>query len=42
LTEAEYPAPDGSGRIGLARAIIGLVQGVALYGPFVVFQTESA
>jgi Domain of unknown function (DUF4153) len=41
LAEAEYLASDGSGRIGVARAIIGLVQGVALYGLFDAFQFKT-
>jgi hypothetical protein len=41
LSEAEYSAPDNSGRIGSARAIIGLVQGIALYGLSEAFRVET-
>jgi hypothetical protein len=41
LSEAEYPASNGSGRIGIARAVIGLAQGIALYGLFNAFQIRA-
>lgn len=41
MIEAEHPAPDNSGRIGIARVIIGFAQGVALYGLFEASQVQN-